>query len=58
MLVVGRVVCDRWEFGFEVMPGAQGHGSARKVARAVAGLMPAAGFVPVAAEVLFPHSRA
>jgi GNAT superfamily N-acetyltransferase len=79
VLVVGRGVCDRWEFGFEVLPGAQGRGFGRKVARAAAGLVPAgeplwaqvapgnaaslralgaAGFVPVAAEVLFPRSRA
>jgi GNAT superfamily N-acetyltransferase len=79
VLVVGRGVCDRWEFGFEVLPGAQGRGLGRKVARAAAGLVPAgeplwgqvapgnaaslralgaAGFVPVAAEVLFPLSRA
>jgi GNAT superfamily N-acetyltransferase len=79
VLVVGRGVCDRWEFGFEVLPGAQGRGLGRKVARAAAGLVPAgeplwgqvapgnaaslralgaAGFVPVAAEVLFPRSRA
>jgi RimJ/RimL family protein N-acetyltransferase len=79
VLVVGRGVCDRWEFGFEVMPGARGRGFGRKVARAAAGLVPAgeplwaqvapgnaaslralgaAGFVPVAAEVLFPRSGA
>ena len=79
VLVLGRGVCDRWEFGFEVLPGAQGRGLGRKVARAAAGLVPAgeplwaqvapgnvaslrtlsaAGFVPVAAEVLFPRSRA
>jgi RimJ/RimL family protein N-acetyltransferase len=79
VLVVGRGVCDRWEFGFEVMPGARGRGLGRKVARVAADLVPAgeplwaqvapgnaaslralgaAGFVPVAAEVLFPRSRA
>lgn len=79
VLVVGRGVCDRWEFGFEVAPGSQGRGLGRKVARAAAGLVPAgeplwaqvapgnaaslralgaAGFVPVGAEVLFPHSTA
>jgi hypothetical protein len=40
-LVVGRGVCDRWDFGFEVMPGARGRGLGRKVARAAAGLVPA-----------------
>jgi GNAT superfamily N-acetyltransferase len=79
VLVVGRGVCDRWEFGFEVVPAAQGRGLGRKVAAAAAGLVPAgeplwgqvapgnaaslralgaAGFVPVAAEVLFPRSDA
>jgi GNAT superfamily N-acetyltransferase len=79
VLVVGRGVCDRWEFGFEVMPDAQGRGVGRKVAAAAAGLVPAGeplwaqvapgnaaslralhavGFVPVAAEVLFPRAHA
>jgi RimJ/RimL family protein N-acetyltransferase len=77
VLVVGRGVCDRWELGFEVAPGARGRGLGRSVARAAAGLVPAgeplwaqvapgnaaslrsvlaAGYVPVAAEVLFPRS--
>ena len=76
VLVIGRGVCNRWEFGFEVMPEAQGRGLGRRVARAAARLVPegeplwgqvapgnaaslravqAAGFVPVAAEVLFPR---
>ena len=79
VLVVGRGVCDRWELGFEVAPGAHGRGLGRTVARAAAGLVPAgeplwaqvapgnaaslravvaAGYVPVAAEVLFPRSPA
>jgi RimJ/RimL family protein N-acetyltransferase len=41
VLVVGRGVCSRWEFGFEVAPGMQGRGLGRKVARAAAGLVPA-----------------
>jgi hypothetical protein len=41
VLVVGRGVCDRWEFGFEVEPGAQGRGLGRKIAGAAAGLVPA-----------------
>ena len=41
VLVVGRGVCDRWEFGFEVMPDAQGRGLGRKVAQAAIGLVPA-----------------
>lgn len=78
VLAVGRGVCDRWEFGFEVLADAQGRGLGRKVAAAAAGLVPAgeplwaqvapgnaaslravaaAGFVPVAAEVLFPRAR-
>jgi len=41
VLVVGRGVCDRWEFGFEVLPGARRRGLGREVARAAAGLVPA-----------------
>ena len=41
VLIVGRGVCDRWEFGFEVMPDAQGRGLGRKIAHAAAGLLPA-----------------
>jgi RimJ/RimL family protein N-acetyltransferase len=41
VLVVGRGVCGRWEFGFEVMPGARRAGLGREVARAAAGLVPA-----------------
>jgi GNAT superfamily N-acetyltransferase len=41
VLVVGRGVCDRWEFGFEVEPAAQGRGLGRKIASAAAGLVPA-----------------
>jgi hypothetical protein len=79
VLVGGRGVCDRWELGFEVAPGARRRGLGRSVARAAAGLVPAgeslwaqvapgnaaslravvaAGYVPVAAEVLFPRSAA
>jgi RimJ/RimL family protein N-acetyltransferase len=41
VLVVGRGVCDRWEFGFEVSPDAQGRGMGRHVAQAATGLVPA-----------------
>jgi hypothetical protein len=41
VLVVGRGVCDRWEFGFEVAAAAQGHGLGRAVAGAAVGLVPA-----------------
>ncbi len=41
VLIVGRGVCDRWEFGFEVLPHARGRGLGRAVARAAAGLVPA-----------------
>ncbi len=41
VLVIGRGVCDRWDFGFEVMPSARGRGLGRMVARAAAGLVPA-----------------
>jgi RimJ/RimL family protein N-acetyltransferase len=40
VLVVGRGVCDRWEFGFEVAAGAQRRGLGREVAAAAAGLVP------------------
>ncbi|MDQ1382301.1 MAG: hypothetical protein QOJ71_3020 [Actinomycetota bacterium] len=40
VLVVGRGLCDRWEFGFEVAADAQGQGLGRKVAAAAAGLVP------------------
>ncbi len=78
VLAIGRGICGRWEFGFEVEPDAQGRGLGRAVAAAAAAIVPAgqalwgqvapgnaaslrtlgaAGFVPVAAEVLFPRSR-
>ena len=41
VLIIGRGVCDRWEFGFEVMPDARGSGLGRRVAAAAAGLVPA-----------------
>ena len=41
VLVVGRGVCDRWEFGFEVDSSARGRGMGRAVARAAVGLVPA-----------------
>ncbi len=79
VLVLGRGLCGRWDFGFEVEPGAQGRGLGRRVVRAALGLVPAgeplwaqvvpgnaasfravlaAGFVPIAAEVLFPRAPA
>jgi RimJ/RimL family protein N-acetyltransferase len=41
VLVIGRGICDRWEFGFEVQPRAQGTGLGRRVAAAAAALVPA-----------------
>jgi GNAT superfamily N-acetyltransferase len=77
VLALGRGVVDRWDFGFEVMPEAQGRGLGRRVIQAALDLVPrgetlwaqvapgnaasvrailGSGFVPVGAEVLFPHS--
>ena len=41
VLVVGRGICDRWEFGFEVQPSARGGGLGRKLAAAAPALVPA-----------------
>ncbi len=41
VLAVGRGVCDRWEFGFEVDPGARRLGIGRSVADAAVGIIPA-----------------
>jgi hypothetical protein len=41
VLAIGRGVCDRWEFGFEVDSSARGRGVGRKVAHAAAALVPA-----------------
>ena len=49
VLVLGRGVCDRWDFGFEVAPEAQGRGLGRRVVRAVRDLVPAG--EPVFAQV-------
>jgi hypothetical protein len=75
--LLGRGVCDRWEVGFEVEPGARNAGLGRRIVAGARGLVPAgeplwaqvapanaasmrstmaAGFVPVAAEVLFRRS--
>jgi hypothetical protein len=40
VLAIGRGVCGRWEFGFEVEPHAQGRGLGTAVARAAAELVP------------------
>jgi GNAT superfamily N-acetyltransferase len=40
VLAIGRGVCGRWEFGFEVAPHAQRRGLGREVARAAAELVP------------------
>jgi GNAT superfamily N-acetyltransferase len=40
VLAIGRGVCDRWEFGFEVSPHAQRRGLGREVARAAVALVP------------------
>jgi GNAT superfamily N-acetyltransferase len=40
-LAIGRGICGRWEFGFEVEPGAQGRGLGRAVAEAAAAIVPA-----------------
>ncbi len=39
VVVIGRDLCDRWEFGYEVESWAQGRGLGRKIA--AAGLLPA-----------------
>ncbi len=78
VLVVGRGLCDRWEIGYEIAPGARGKGVGRRLVAAARGLVPsgeplwaqiapgnaaslrstlAAGFVPVAAEVLFARAH-
>ncbi len=49
VLVLGRGVCDRWDFGFEVAPEARGRGLGRRVVRAVRDLVPAG--EPVFAQV-------
>lgn len=43
VLIIGRGVCGRWEFGFEVSEDARrrGRGLGRKVASAAVGLVPA-----------------
>jgi GNAT superfamily N-acetyltransferase len=77
VLIVGRGVCDRFEFGFEVLPQARGRGLGREIGRAAIALAPegepmwaqvaagnaaslrallAAGFAPVACEMLFPRA--
>jgi len=40
VLAIGRGVCGRWEFGFEVEPHAQRRGLGREIARAAAELVP------------------
>jgi GNAT superfamily N-acetyltransferase len=49
MLVLGRGVCDRWDFGFEVSPEAQGRGLGRRVVQAALDIVPAG--EPVFAQV-------
>jgi hypothetical protein len=39
VLVIGRGVCNRWEMGFEVAPGARERGLGRRVAAAAATLV-------------------
>lgn len=41
VLVLGRGVCGRWDFGFEVAPEAQGRGLGRRVVRAALDVVPA-----------------
>ena len=41
VLIVGRGLAGRWEFGYEVARGAQGRGLGRRVAAAARGLVPA-----------------
>jgi hypothetical protein len=77
VVLLGRGVCDRWEVGYEIEPGARNAGIGRGAVAGARGLVPkgvplwaqvapanaasmrstmAAGFVPVAAEVLFRRS--
>jgi hypothetical protein len=41
VLVVGRGLCDRWEFGYEIALGARGAGLGRAVAAAARDVIPA-----------------
>lgn len=41
VLVLGRGLCDRWEVGYEIAPGAQGKGAGRRLVAAACGLVPA-----------------
>ncbi len=41
VLAVGRGLCGRWDFGFEVAPEARGRGLGRRVVQAALGLVPA-----------------
>lgn len=41
VLVLGRGLCDRWEVGYEIVPGAQGKGAGRRLVAAACGLVPA-----------------
>ncbi len=41
LLVLGRGVCGRWDFGFEVALDARGRGLGRRVVQAALGLVPA-----------------
>jgi GNAT superfamily N-acetyltransferase len=50
VLALGRGLCGRWDFGFEVAPEAQGRGLGRRVVRAALGLVPAG--VPLWAQVV------
>lgn len=40
VLAIGRGICGRWEFGFEVEPSAQGRGIGRAVAQAAVAIVP------------------
>jgi hypothetical protein len=41
VLVLGRGLCDRWEVGYEIAPGAQRKGAGRRLVAAACGIVPA-----------------